>query len=365
MDPGDTPDGYRSIGFVAPLSSGEAVVAVPMLEAARRGAARAAGERGLRVAVVELDDEREPDRAAELVRRLAADPEVIGVVGPKNSGCARAAIPVARRAELPLLLPAATADDLCQLGEGWAFRLCATDSATATAAAALCRRLGVGRLAVIPDTTPYGIGLADGVRRAATAVGLEVTARLDGAGAAFHAMGEVEQAEAIRAARAAGFSGVLLGAEGGPGAALPALAGPAAEGAFQLYAGAPVAGPPAAGAPVAGPRAVGAPVLGATAVGAPVAGAPVAGSGTVYAAEAEDAARLLVEAAATAAGARGFASPPSRRAIRNALAATHLEGGASGLIAFTVEGERRHATVSVWRVRSGASVPAGPIDGRT
>ena len=192
MDLGGTPDGYWSIGFVAPLSSGEAVVAVPMLEAVRRGAARAAGERGLRVGVVDLDDEREPDRAAELVRRLALDPRVIGVVGPKNSGCARAAIPVARRAELPLLLAAATADDLCQVGEGWAFRLCATDSATAAAAATLCRRLGIRRLALIADTTPYGIGLADGVRRAAAAIGIEVTASLDGAGAAFHAMGEVE-----------------------------------------------------------------------------------------------------------------------------------------------------------------------------
>jgi hypothetical protein len=36
-----------SIGFVAPLSSGEAVVAVPMLKAVRRGAARAAGEGGV------------------------------------------------------------------------------------------------------------------------------------------------------------------------------------------------------------------------------------------------------------------------------------------------------------------------------
>jgi branched-chain amino acid transport system substrate-binding protein len=304
---------------VAPLASGEAVVAVPMLRAVRRGAALEAERHGGPVEVLALDDAREPDLAAELVGRLAADPRAIGVVGPKNSGCARAAIPVARRAGLPLVLPAATADDLCRLGGGWAFRLCATDQATAAAAAALCQRLGVARLAVVADVTAYGTGLAEGVRRAAAAAGIEVTAGLDGAGAVFHAMGEVEQAEAIRAARAARFEGLLLGAEGGPGAALATLAGPAAEGAWQLYAG-----------------------------------APAADAATVYAAEAEDAARLLVAAAAAAGS--GAPGPPPRHAVRAALASIRLDG-ASGPIAFTAAGERHHATVSLWRIHAGASVP--------
>jgi hypothetical protein len=54
-----------------------------------------------RLGVIALDDEREPEPAAELVARLAADSAVVGVVGPKNSGCARAAIPVARQAGCP------------------------------------------------------------------------------------------------------------------------------------------------------------------------------------------------------------------------------------------------------------------------
>jgi branched-chain amino acid transport system substrate-binding protein len=331
-----------SLGFVAPLASGEAVVAVPMLEAVR-GAAALAGERlGVRIGVVALDDARDEGRAAELVGRLADDPRVVGVVGPKNSGCARSAIPVARQAGLPLLLPAATGDDLCRLGEDWVFRLCATDRATAAAAGALCRRLGVARLAVVADATAYGTGLAEGVRRAALAAGIEVAAGLGDADAVFHAMGEVEQSEAIRGARAAGFEGLLLGAEGGPGAALPALAGPAGEGAWQLYAG-----------------------------------APAAGAATVYAAEAEDAARLLVEAAAAAgalpagdavraprraAGDGRDAVSAARRAVRDALAASRLDG-ASGHVAFTADGERRDAAVSLWRIHHGVSVPAGHLGG--
>jgi ABC-type branched-subunit amino acid transport system substrate-binding protein len=341
-EPAGAPGTVWSIGFVAPLSSGEAVVAVPMLEAVLRGAGAAAAAAGIArrlgatVEVRPLDDDRDPARAAELVGRLAADPSVIGVVGPKNSGCARAAIPVARAAGLPLLLPAATADDLCRLGGGWVFRLCATDAATAAAAAALCLRLGVGRLAVVADATPYGAGLAAAVADAARAAGIEVGERLNGRDAVFHAMGEVEQAEGIRAARAAGFQGALLGAEGGPGAELPALAGPAAEGAFELYAG-----------------------------------APARDAATVYAAEAEDAARLLVEAAASSLAAPAPGStrapgsaeapeaPVDRERLRAALVALELDGR-SGRVAFTAAGERRDAAVSLWRVRSGTSVAAPP-----
>ncbi len=325
--PAREPATVWSVGFVAPLSSGEAVVAVPMLEAVIRGAAAGSGvarRLGATVEVRPLDDDRDPARAAELVGRLAADPSVIGVVGPKNSGCARAAIPVARAAGLPLLLPAATADDLCRLGGGWVFRLCATDGATAEAAAALCLRLGVGRLAVIADATPYGAGLAAAVAEAARAAGIEVGERLDGREAGFHAMGEVEQAEGIRAARAAGFQGALIGAEGGPGAELPALAGPAAEGAFELYAG-----------------------------------APAPGAATVYAAEAEDAARLLVEAAAASlSGSAPGGGQVDRERLRAALAGWELDGR-SGRVAFTAAGERRDAAVSLWRVRSGTSAAEG------
>jgi branched-chain amino acid transport system substrate-binding protein len=326
------------IGFVAPLASGEAVVARPMLAAVRRGAALAAARHGTRVAVVARDDRRDPALAAELVAELAADPAVAGVVGPKNSGCARAAAPVAAAAGLPLVLPAATADDLCGLGDGWVFRLCATDRATAEAAAALCGRLGVARLAVLADQTPYGLGLAAAVRAAAGRAGVRVVAELQQADCAFHAMGEVEQAEAIRAARAAGFAGVLLGAEGGPGAALAELAGPAAEGAWQLYAG-----------------------------------TPAAGAATVYAAEAEDAARLLADAAlAPAPGAAGPGARPAaglspetagRGRLRAALAAARLDG-ASGPIAFGADGERLGAGVSLWRIRAGRSEPAAAVGRR-
>jgi len=293
----------RRVAFIAPLSGGEGVVAGPMLEAAQRGA----GE----LAVEALDDHRDPDEAAALVERLAADERVIGVVGPKNSGSAAGAAPLAAAGGLPLLLPAATADDLCVPG-GTVFRLCARDRETAAAAVRLCAALGVTRLAVQADGTAYGYNLAAAV----TAAAGELLAGLGQAQAIFHAMGEVEQAEAIRAIRADGFDGLLLGAEGGPGAPLAELAGPAGEGAYQLY--------PGAAAP------------GATAV---------------YAAEAEDAARALAASAG-----------PDRAATLANLRTLDLPG-VSGRLAFDALGERRAVQVTVWRLLGGRAVPVEGWDG--
>lgn len=290
------------LAFVAPLSGGEAVVALPMLEAVRRGAGA--------VEVVAFDDRREPERAADIVRALAADPAVIGVVGPKNSGTAAAAAPIAAAAGLPLLLPCATADGLCRPG-GTVFRLCARDADLAEAAGDLCARLGVRTLAVLADDTAYGRGLAEAVKAAATRRRVMVTDGLPGADAVFHAMGEVEQADAMRATRSEGFPGPLFGAEGGPEAPLATLAGPAGEGSFQLYPGAAVAAP------------------------------------AVYTPEAEDAATALLHAAA--------ADRPTTLARLRTLDLI----GRSGPLSFDPAGERTAAAVTVWRLQGGRSVPEG------
>lgn len=295
------------IAFVAPLSTAEAVVAGPLLQAVRRGAGRDAE-------VVACDDRRDPGVAADLLRALAADPRTIGVVGPKNSGSVLAALPIASAAHLPLLLPCATADELTG-PDGVAFRLCAPDAAVARAAAAVSHGLGARRLAVLADDTAYGRGLARAVSTATAALGLEVTDSLEDADAVFHAMGEVEQADAMRAARAGGYAGHFLGAEGGPGAPLAQLAGAAGEGSLQLYPG-----------------------------------AAVEGADGVYTAEAEDAAAVLL---------RAWGSGGGRAGTLAALRDLHWDGH-SGPLAFDRQGEREQATVSVWRLHGGRAEAVTP-----
>jgi len=306
-DPVDRPTGpsHLCIGVVAPFSTEEAIVAGPLLAAVRAVVASA----GLDVRVIVHDDGRDPARAADAIRALAAEPGCIGVVGPKNSGSAAAAAPLAAAAGLPLVLPCATADDLT--GETrTVFRLCATDRATAAAAATLATELGIVRLAVLADGTAYGQGLAGAVRAAADAAGARCTESVAGADGAFLAMGEVEQAELMQQLRADGYRGPLISAEGGPDAPIARLAGPAAEGAWLLYAGTPVPGR------------------------------------TVYAAEAADAARILLAVGRSGVG-----------AIRHG----HFDGE-TGAIRFDAAGERAGATVSRYRVVDGvARLAAEPV----
>jgi ABC-type branched-subunit amino acid transport system substrate-binding protein len=287
------------IGVVAPFSTEESIVAGPLL-AAVEGVVAASG---LPITVVARDDGREPDRAAAAVAEIVAEPGCIGIVGPKNSGSALAAVPVAVASGVPLLLPCATADALT--GEaGVVFRMCAPDRLTAEATVRLVVELGVGRLAVVADDTAYGQGLALQLREAASGSQLDVVDHTGGAGAVFLAMGEVEQAAVMRELRDAGYSGELISAEGGPDAPIAALAGSAAEGAWLLYPGAPVAGR------------------------------------SVYAAEAADAARVLL--------AVGFGGAA-------AIRAGSFEGETGG-IRFDAAGERAGAIVSRYRVRDGGAV---------
>lgn len=287
------------IGVVAPFSTEEAVVAGPLLAAVEEVVAAS----GLPVRVVAHDDGRDPARALEAVRAVLSEPGCIGLVGPKNSGSALAAVPLAAAAGVPLMLPCATADELT--GEdGVVFRMCAPDRATAAAAIALTVELGVERLAVLADDTAYGRGLAAKVRLSADAVGVDVVRSADGAEGAdgvFLAMGEVEQAELMRKLRAGGYRGELISAEGGPAAPIASLAGPAADGAWLLYPGTPVEGR------------------------------------SVYAAEAADATRILL--------AVGAGGPP---AIRSGT----FEGE-TGTLHFDSTGERVDVAVSQYRVVDG------------
>ena len=286
------------IGVVAPFSTEEAIVAGPLLDAVKRVVSASAEP----VRIIASDDGRDPSRAARAVAAILAEPGCIGVVGPKNSGSALAAAPLAAAAGLPLVLPCATADELTS-DDGVVFRLCAPDRLTAAAAAELARELGIGRLAVLPDDTAYGQGLAGKVRAAAGTLGIDVSDDASGTDAAFLAMGEVEQAVVMTELRAGGFHGDFLSAEGGPDAPIAALAGPAAEGAWLLYPGVPVDGR------------------------------------SVYAAEAADATRVLLAA--------GLGGPAAIRAGSFA--------GETGHIRFTATGEREGAAVSCYRVTDGVA----------
>jgi branched-chain amino acid transport system substrate-binding protein len=118
---------------------------------------------------------------------------VVGVIGPYSSSCAAHLLPLLGRARdgpIATISASATAVGLTRDGPGSLpgepatyypsgvrhfARVVAADNVQGAAAVVMARRLGVRRLYVLDDEEPYGIGVAETVRRTARRLGVEVT----------------------------------------------------------------------------------------------------------------------------------------------------------------------------------------------
>ena len=132
-------------------------------------------------------------KCASNAKAYAATSRVVGVIGPFNSPCARAQIPIANRAEGPLAMisPANTHPGLTHAGGADQaedepdvyyptgvrnyVRVVAPDDFQAAAAAVLAQELGLKRLYVVKTTDEFpGEGFAADFKRAARRLGLTV-----------------------------------------------------------------------------------------------------------------------------------------------------------------------------------------------
>ncbi len=101
------------IGLVAPFEGRYRAVGYEVIYAVRlavREANTAGGVAGYSVELVALDDAGDPDMAAEQARKLAVDPQVVGVLGHWLEATTLAAAPKYADAGLPVLATAAGGD---------------------------------------------------------------------------------------------------------------------------------------------------------------------------------------------------------------------------------------------------------------
>lgn len=336
------------IAFAAPLTGDQSIVGVPMRRCVELAIAQVneTGEASFLYVLQAEDDRADPDMARETARRLVADSTVVGVVGHKNSGPSAAAAPIYDDAGLVQITPSSTNPTLSRRGYRTFFRLCAHDEVQgAVAARYAVRVLGAERVVVIHDTTAYGEPLADVVRDTLTEEGAEVVlfeGVVEGAGTypetvkrvqslspdlVYFALTEIESSILARELRVAGVEATLFGTDGSRESKFLPLAGDAAEGAYQTYAGVDPESAPAAQAFVEAYEARYGPV-------------------PVYGVEVYDAARLLIDAASRA-------GSLDREKILRAVADTSKFAGASGTISFDANGDRRDPQVSIWQVRGG------------
>ena len=336
------------IGFAAPFSGDQAIVGVPMRQCAEL-AVDQANERGdlpFHLVFRAEDDRAEPTQAEAVARRFVADPAVIGVVGHKNSGPSMAAGPIYHAAGLAQIAPSSTNPQLSQQGYRTFFRLCAHDARQGKVAAQYAVRvLGVKRVAIIHDQTDYGHPLArvvqatirqekadavlfEGITEGGTDFSPTVTRiRRLSPDLVYFALTEIESSILARQLRAAGVEALLFGTDGSRESQFLPLAGGAAEGVYQTYAGVDPESAPTAQTFVQEFNARYGPV-------------------PVYGLEVYDATNLLIAALAQV-------SKPDRQRVLQAIAETHDFQGVTGSIQFEPNGDRQDPQVSIWRVEQG------------
>ncbi len=363
------------IGADLPLSGTDGALGQPVLAGIRFAIQQEGRLRGYDVALAAYDDTvqgtHDPDAGVIDLRRLIANPQVLGVIGPFNANLAVAEIPIAARNSMVLISPATTNECLTKkfaYCEGLAsrlhgdlpvsfFRVSATDDLQGPAMAGYAfTTLGLKRVAVISDSTIYGRSLADGFQDRYITLGGSITMRFD-----YDPTTQFEFSGVLQQARRAGADGIYFGGItanggcklraqmadnmpagavelGGEGFALDAQciqdAGLNAAGMYGTLVSVNAADVPAAASIVQQFRRA----------------HPNPEDYSVFTFPGYDAARVLLAAIARAIDARG-GTLPSREEVRAQVAATEGFPSTVGAVSFDAAGDSSLRYVSIYATR--------------
>src|SRR5215210_272591 len=213
-------------------------------------------------------------KCAENAQTAAQDEEIVGWIGPFNSGCAAVEIPILNEAGLGMISPANTYIGLTKpggepdepekyypTGERNYTRVIVADDEQGQAGALLMEEEGVESVYILDDKETYGKGLADQVQKSAEELGIQVIGRegVDTTAANFRSvMNKIAQedpdaiyfggiiennaAQLIKDKVGAGMSNddvLFIGPDGIFLDALLSQAGAAAEGTYVTFGGLP------------------------------------------------------------------------------------------------------------------------------
>jgi branched-chain amino acid transport system substrate-binding protein len=150
-------------------------------------------------------------KCAENAQTAAHDDEVIGWIGPFNSGCAAVQIPILNEAHLGMISPSNTYIGLTKsggkpdepekyypTGERNYARVIVTDDKQGQAGAKLMREEGWESVYILDDKETYGRGIADQVQQTAEDLGIEILGRegIDGSASNYRSlMNKIAQAD--------------------------------------------------------------------------------------------------------------------------------------------------------------------------
>jgi branched-chain amino acid transport system substrate-binding protein len=132
---------------------------------------------GYDLTFVPMDDQAKPEVGVANARNIAADPDVLLIVGHFNSGVARPASDVYKESMLTMISPANTATDITDRGYPNVNRVCGRDDVQGPVGAKFAAEdIKAKTVYIIHDKTDYGQGVADNFRGEAKKLGLQILA---------------------------------------------------------------------------------------------------------------------------------------------------------------------------------------------
>ena len=246
---------YR-IGFMGALTGPDAQLVLGPDHATALAIKQAndAGDLPFTLQIEEEDTQGNKDQAVPLAQKLAADSSVLAIVGPAFSGESFSVDPILQQAGIPQITPVATNPGLAQSGYTAWFRGVGNDNSQGGPAPDVAEKIIKGKkVFVADDKSAYGAGLAQIVKTQLNAkypgalVGTDSVDPgkddySDLAGKILASNADVffwggyspEAGKILPQARAKGWKGTFLGADGSKDTTFLQEAGANAEGAYLL-----------------------------------------------------------------------------------------------------------------------------------
>ncbi len=174
------------IGVIAPLTGSLSAMGLGIknsVDLAVKQANESNAIPGWKIEIVAEDDTASPDVGRNAATKLAGDKDVVGIVGPLNSGVGQALQPVLAPANIALISPANTNPTLTRGAQpvtapkrAYAnyYRTCTTDVVQGGVAAQYLIENKLTNVATVHDKKPYGQGLVEAMTAALTQGGGKV-----------------------------------------------------------------------------------------------------------------------------------------------------------------------------------------------
>lgn len=362
------------IGVIAPLSGDLAALGKGIsnsVDLAIKQANESNAIPGWTLELAAEDDQATPDVGKNAATKLAADKDVVGVVGTLNSSVAQSVQPVLAAANITQVSPANTNPSLTQGAEfatapkrpyATYFRTCTTDSIQGPFAARyLFETAGIKEVATIHDKKTYGQGLVDAFTQEFTKLGGKVVAaetinpdddKYDAVitkvkpanPKAVYYGGEYPQAGPLsQQMKAAGLNVPLMGGDGIFSGEYPKLAGATADGDLSTSVGAPTEELESAKSFVSAYEAGG-----------------YADPYEAYGAYAFDAANAIINALKTSLK-DAESAEAARQGTVEAMGSVSFDG-VTGKVAFDEFGDTTSRVLTVYQVKSGAWAPVNTAE---